>query len=392
MKSNTVPTPREEYANTNRDLHDEARKLIAEMKRTKKEDAAAKEIAGHRDQTKSARQTIAQYNERRKTATEKLAQVLVKVWGCFERGESVGGAVNKKEWCKAQGLGKRWCEKLIAKAQGKRTDVCVRLTLEVAEVSYQSNLKTPRLSAQLEFTDADSKAGTPLLETLGDITVRVPCDPTDRSAAVPPLYKKVVATVRSLRMPTDQIERQFNAALPDWAKLPAKVKKLGVAQTNAQIFKAAGDPPKGEPGKVKEFSERFERLVAEHPEWDLRPVKKVRAQLKTMVEAAERAKMQPKPVTGSQQQARTKDAIKPKDYLVARLEKSDEFGLFNDHMVAPFTNEKALAIGTREAMFAERRSRLYPASPAAREMDSTLDSLPPICGENHECMDGTENF
>jgi hypothetical protein len=95
VEANTVPTPREEYGNMHRPLHDEARKLIAEMKRTNKEDAATREIAGHREQTKKARQTIAQYNERRRAATEKLAQVLIKIWDYFEKGESVGGAVEE---------------------------------------------------------------------------------------------------------------------------------------------------------------------------------------------------------------------------------------------------------------------------------------------------------
>jgi len=83
----------------NDDLHQQAVELIAQTKRGEPE--------------QKAKQTIAEYNERRKAATAALQPILTQIWERFEAGETVGGFSLKKDWAKAQGITPRWCQMVI---------------------------------------------------------------------------------------------------------------------------------------------------------------------------------------------------------------------------------------------------------------------------------------
>jgi len=74
----------------NADLHNEAVRLMQQMKPNSK------------DETK-ALVTVKTYNQRRKEATKALRPILVKINDAFKRHETVGGCDGMKDWCEKVG-------------------------------------------------------------------------------------------------------------------------------------------------------------------------------------------------------------------------------------------------------------------------------------------------
>lgn len=90
--------------NTNDKLHQQALDILAQMNPTSAE--------------KDAKYTVADYDERRRQATMQFGEIASQIWEALERGESVGGAKGKEEWCALAGKKIRWVQTAIARWRG----------------------------------------------------------------------------------------------------------------------------------------------------------------------------------------------------------------------------------------------------------------------------------
>lgn len=86
-------------SNANEKLHQQALDILADMKPTSVE--------------KKAKDTVADYNNRRKDRTLEFGKVASEIWLGLENGETYGGAKGKEQWCAIVGRKIRFVQEAI---------------------------------------------------------------------------------------------------------------------------------------------------------------------------------------------------------------------------------------------------------------------------------------
>jgi len=87
--------------------------MANENNNQKLHDAAIKALDAFTSVKDAACASAKDYNVRRKDATDKAAKACAAIWDAFERGETVGGATGKEEWCKIIGKRIRWIQTIV---------------------------------------------------------------------------------------------------------------------------------------------------------------------------------------------------------------------------------------------------------------------------------------
>jgi hypothetical protein len=143
-------------------LHQQALDILAQMKPTSDE--------------RNAKSTVADYDERRRQATMQFGEVASQIWEALERGESVGGAKGKEEWCAIAGKKIRWVQTAIARWRGAGAvsappdDASIH-PLSVSIDGFDFSSEEARV--ELEVSEWRDMPGRRAYSVLGDLTIMV---------------------------------------------------------------------------------------------------------------------------------------------------------------------------------------------------------------------------
>jgi len=172
--------------NTNDKLHQQALDILAQMKPTSDE--------------RNAKSTVADYDERRRQATMQFGEVASQIWEALERGESVGGAKGKEEWCAIAGKKIRWVQTAIARWRGAGavSAPSADASLHPLEVSIDSiDFDSEKASIELEVSEWRDVPDRRAYSVLGNLTIMVEAQDVPLKMEMPcPLCDNDRMTVR----------------------------------------------------------------------------------------------------------------------------------------------------------------------------------------------------
>ena len=193
--STTAPAP----IQNNDALHQEAVKLLV----------AAKDAKNH----------TADYNKRRREATEALRPVLTEIWNAFERGETVGGFAGKEVWAKGQGVTIRHVQKVIAGPKPKTEANSVRARFPELGCWTEVGLE-PVLYRKRPISVSGSLVlgtGVDDLQIEVKVSLGIPTGTSRNAQGLEPVYKQAADLLRKqcrkLRLWTDDAEEQLREDL-----------------------------------------------------------------------------------------------------------------------------------------------------------------------------------
>lgn len=282
-------------ANAN-DLHSAALALMAEMKKTSRESSAA--------------ETIKDYNERRKKATEDLKPVLVEMDARMKAGETFGGCDSMKVYCKTykpEGmLGYARVRQILTGTSGNEGKVkSLDLTVTLSGFTVNAKKGFAWVSVEIEQehkltykaakyrdngdysnTPADSNGEYEWIHTIPDVRGHLSftvenddgaLDTPEKLTAA--LYKKMVATLKSLRMWRDSLKQEFKEYVEeevDWQKERKEVRSRAAKK---------GAATRGRKNPKFEALKAFNARNAGEPQKDEQPKKRKRFRLKEALAA-----------------------------------------------------------------------------------------------------------
>jgi hypothetical protein len=150
--------------NPNDKLHRDALAVLKQMKPSRAE--------------RSAKDTVANYNERRNEATVRFGKIASAIWEKLEAGESVGGAVTKEGWCSVTGIKIRWAQTAIQRYRAANGDALsapdADPTLHPLGGSiYDLDFDSERAYVELEVSEWRDIPGRRIYSVIGDLTVSV---------------------------------------------------------------------------------------------------------------------------------------------------------------------------------------------------------------------------